>query len=140
MKMNTIKFTKTPRGTINQVATLSYDEEAKRYKVSCYHYMGGFSVKEQYFKMADHPIDLLEPGDIITFKDDEDIYRIIQVPSEKWNFKNFYLAKNYDGETEDIFVEYEYMKENIERILLKEKFLEESFLVGEGIVEVKGCE
>ena len=29
--MNTIKFTKTPEGTINQVATLSYDEKAKRY-------------------------------------------------------------------------------------------------------------
>ena len=133
MKMNTIKrFIRTPGGIIDQVDSLSYDKETNLYEVKChYHTTCSFLIKKQYLKMADHPIELLEQGDIITFKDDEDIYIITQVPSKKWSFKNFYLAKNFDGETEDIFVEYEYMKENIERILSKEKFLEESFLVEE---------
>ena len=61
-------------------------------------------------------------GDIITFKDDEDVYRIISIPNKEMGAEDFYLAKNFDGYTEDIFVRYEYMKEHINSIVTKEQF------------------
>ena len=73
-------------------------------------------------KASDNIIDLLEVGDIITFKEDEDVYKILQIPNEKCGLKDFYLVKNYDGITEDIFVKYDEMKEYINSIVAKEKF------------------
>ena len=66
-------------------------------------------------------------GDIITFKDDEDIYKVIGLPIDGDN--SFYLAKNYDGETEDIRVTYENMSESIRSIVTKEQFERMEYLV-----------
>lgn len=85
----------------------------------------GFIKKEPSFNI----IDLLEVGDIITFKEDEDVYKILQIPNEKCGLKDFYLVKNYDGITEDIFVKYDEMKEYINSILTKEMFFNAEYRV-----------
>lgn len=88
---------------------------------------GCFVKKEPSFNI----IDLLEIGDIITFKNDADVYKIIGVPNEKKACKFFYLAKEFDGGTEDIIVGYEYMKESINSIVTKEEFERVQYKVGE---------
>ena len=74
-------------------------------------------------------IDLIEIGDIITFKNDDDVYKVICVPNEECALEVFYLAKNYDGETEDIIVYKDDMRKYIDRILTKEKFKKDSYEV-----------
>lgn len=76
-------------------------------------------------------INLLKAGDVITFKDDEDVYRILQVPDNEDMFEDFYLAKEYGGSTEDIFVTYDEMKEYIDTIVTKEQFEQMTYKVGE---------
>lgn len=76
-------------------------------------------------------INLLKAGDIITFKDDEDVYRILQVPDNEGMFEDFYLAKAFNGSTEDIFVAYDYMKEYIDVVITKEQFEQMSYKVGD---------
>ena len=93
------------------------DFNSREYKIN------GFYMNKKDIKKASYNIiDLLEVGDIITFKEDEDVYKILQIPNEKCGLKDFYLVKNFDGETEDIFVKYDYMKEYINSIVTKEKF------------------
>ena len=82
-------------------------------------------------KASHNIIDLIEVGDIITFKDDEDVYRIISIPMKEMGTEDFYLAKNFDGYTEDMFVRYEYMKEHIKSIVTKELFESMEYKVGE---------
>ena len=82
-------------------------------------------------KASHNIIDLIEVGDVITFKEDKDVYRVLQIPSKEWEFEDFYLVKNYDGETEDIFVRYKYMKEYIKSIVTKEQFESMQYKVGE---------
>lgn len=88
-------------------------------------------VSEDMIDKASHNIiDLIEVGDVITFKEDKDVYRVLQIPSKEWEFEDFYLVKNYDGETEDIFVKYDYMKEYINSIVTKEQFESVQYKVG----------
>lgn len=86
---------------------------------------------EQVKKASYNIIDLLEIGDIITFKNDDDVYKIIGVPNKKYACKFFYLAKEFDGATEDIIVGYDYMKESINSIVTKEQFESMQYKVGE---------
>lgn len=81
-------------------------------------------------KSSSNIIDLLEVGDIITFKDDCDVYRIASVPDKEIALDVFYLEKNYDGETEDICVEQDEMQEWINSIVTKEQFEEMEYKVG----------
>lgn len=69
-------------------------------------------------------IDLIEVGDIITFKEDDDVYKVICIPDKKVGLDIFYLAKNYDGETEDISISKKQMEIYIKSIVTKEKFEE----------------
>lgn len=84
-------------------------------------------------KASSDVIDILQVGDIITFKEDEDVYKVLQIPVlyEDEDSKHFYLVKNYDGETEDIFVEYDEMKEYINSITTKEQFEKISYKLEE---------
>lgn len=93
------------------------DFNSREYKIN-----GSYMNKKDIKKASHNIIDLLEVGDIITFKEDEDVYKILQIPNEKCGLKDFYLVKNYDGITEDIFVKYDEMKEYINSIVTKEKF------------------
>lgn len=81
-------------------------------------------------KSSSNIIDLLKIGDIITFKDDCDVYRIASVPDKEVALDVFYLEKNYDGETEDICVEQDEMQEWINSIVTKEQFEEMEYKVG----------
>ena len=86
---------------------------------------------KKVIKASFNIIDLIEVGDVITFKEDEDVYKVSHIPSKKCGLKDFYLVKNYDGETEDIFVEYDVMKKDINSIVTKEQFESVQYKVGE---------
>lgn len=75
-------------------------------------------------------IDLIEVGDIITFKDDEDVYKVIGRPDKECALEVFYLAKKYDGNTEDIMVYPDEMKKYIKSIVTREQFENMEYKVG----------
>lgn len=78
--------------------------------------------EKEIIKASHNIIDLIEVGDVITFKEDNDVYKVLHIPNKKCGLKDFYLVKNYDGQTEDIFVEYNEMKKYINSIVTKEQF------------------
>lgn len=88
-------------------------------------------LRSKVIKASHNIIDLIEVGDVITFKEDEDVYKIIGVPNEKYACKFFHLAKEFDGGTEDIIVGYGYMKESINSIVTKEQFESVQYKVSE---------
>ena len=67
-------------------------------------------------------IDLIEIGDIITFKDDYVVYNVIALPDNEVGLDVFFLAKHYDGESEDIEVSKKEMQKYINSIVTKEQF------------------
>lgn len=77
---------------------------------------------QDVIKSSPNIIDLIAVGDIITFKDDEDVYKVIGIPNKECALEVFYLAKNYDGNTEDIMVYPDEMKKYIKSIVTKEQF------------------
>ena len=87
--------------------------------------------KEDIIKSSPNIIDLIEVGDIITFKEDDDVYKVICIPDKEVGLDIFYLAKNYDGETEDISISKEQMEKYIKSIVTKEQFESMEYKVGE---------
>ena len=69
-------------------------------------------------------IDLIEVGDIIEFKEDNDLYRVNCIPNEECGCNCFYLEFNYAEKygVEDIMVDKEYMKTYLKSVLIKEQF------------------
>ena len=87
--------------------------------------------EEDIDKSSPNIIDLIEIGDIITFKDDYVVYNVIALPDNEVGLDIFYLAKNYDGETEDISISKEQMEKYIKSIVTKEQFESMEYKVGE---------
>lgn len=77
---------------------------------------------EYIIKSSPNIIDLIEIGDIITFKDDYVVYNVIALPNEEVGLDVFYLAKHYDGETEDIEISKKLMQKYINSIVTREQF------------------
>ncbi len=142
MKLEKGMYVRTNRGIIDKILLVEYAEEKRQeypnHPSKSYWRDKIFLSKEGYWRTSQNIIkasyniiDLIEVGDVITIKDDDDVYKILQIPSKEWDFEDFYLVKNYDGETEDIFVEYEEMKEYINSIVTKEQFKSVEYKVGE---------
>ena len=128
MKLEIGMYVRTKREGIGKIISLSIGEEDECCFIELSKRRTG--IKEHNIVKASHNIiDLLQVGDIITFKEDEDVYKILQIPSKEWDFEDFYLVKNYDGETEDIFVQYEEMEKYIRSIVTKEQFESMSYKV-----------
>ena len=87
--------------------------------------------EEDISKSSPNIIDLIEIGDIITFKDDYVVYNVIALPDNAVGLDVFYLAKTYDGETEDISVSKEQMEKYIKSIVTKEMYSSVEYKVGE---------
>lgn len=81
-------------------------------------------IKEEVVKTSDKLIDLIERNDIITLKNDNDVYKVLSVPDEKIGSDCFYLVFDYEKEfgVEDIRVSKEEMEENLCSIVTKEQF------------------
>lgn len=69
-------------------------------------------------------IGLIEVGDVITLKDDNDVYRVITVPSEEYGSDCFYLEFDYADKygVEDIFLSKQSMEQVLKSIVTKERF------------------
>ena len=63
---------------------------------------------------------LLEIGDLITFDDSDDIYKIIAIPKPRYGLKVFYLAYDLCDDKEDISCSVQYMEEHITSVLTHE--------------------
>ena len=77
-------------------------------------------------------IDLIKAGDVVTFKNDEDVYRVSCVPNEESACDCFYLVFNYATQygVEDIEVSKETMRNTLESIITREQFEQMAYKVG----------
>ena len=87
--------------------------------------------KNVVLKASHNIIDLLEVGDVITFKNDEDVYKINCIPNYEYGNDDFYLVFDYakQFDCEDIRVTKEEMKEILNSIVTKEQFESMSYKV-----------
>lgn len=84
------------------------------------------------FKASHNIIDLIEVGDVITFKNDKDVYRVTCIPNKKYACNCFYLEFNHlELGVEDIFVSKTEMKKNLYSIVTKEQFESMQYKIGE---------
>lgn len=77
--------------------------------------------------------DLIKAGDIVAFKNDEDVYRVSCVPNEESACDCFYLVFNYATQygLEDIEVSKETMQNTLESIITREQFEQIAYKVGD---------
>ena len=101
-----------------------------------YNYRFSFYKDESIFKGAkfkNNIIDLIEVGDVITFKNDEDVYRVSCVPNEESACDCFYLVFNYATQygVEDIEVSKEIMQNTLESVITRKQFEKIAYKVGD---------
>ena len=120
-------YVRTDKGEIGKI--INYIGEPTDYYFNCYETDLKNSFSDKYIteydneiKTSPNIIDLIEVGDVITFKNDNDVYRVACVPDKELALDDFYLEKNFDGETEDICVEQDTMQKCINSIVTKEQF------------------
>ena len=90
-------------------------------------------VENVILKSSHNVIDLIEVGDVITFKNDEDVYRVSCVPNEESACDCFYLVFNYATQygVEDIEVSKEIMQNTLESVITREQFEKIAYKVGD---------
>ena len=98
-----------------------------------YVYIPCIITKEDVTKASHNIIDLIEVGDVITFKNDNDVYKVICIPNKKYACDCFYLEFNYADKygVEDIYVSKEDMEETLKSIVTKEQFQKMEYRIGE---------
>ena len=89
--------------------------------------------KIDIIKASHNIIDVLEVGDVVTFKNDEDVYKINCVPNEESACDCFYLVFNYAIQygLEDIEVSKETMQNTLESVITREQFEQIAYKVGD---------
>lgn len=75
--------------------------------------------------------DLIKVGDVLTFKDDNDVYKVNCIPNKKSGCEYFYLEFDYENKfgVEDIQLSVVEMKNSLESIMTKEQFESVSYKV-----------
>lgn len=79
-------------------------------------------------KASDDITRLICVGDIITFKDDEDVYRVICIPNKESACDCFYLGFDYLTKYK---VSIKKMQDTIQTIITKEQFESMSYRIGD---------
>ena len=89
--------------------------------------------KIDILKASYNIIDVLEVGDVVTFKNDEDVYKINCVPNEESACDCFYLVFDYATQygLEDIEVSKETMLNTLESVITREQFSQIAYKVGD---------
>lgn len=89
--------------------------------------------KIDIIKASHNIIDVLEVGDVVTFKNDEDVYKINCVPNEESTCDCFYLVFDYATQygLEDIEVSKETMLNTLESVITREQFEQIAYKVGD---------
>ena len=119
-KINIDMYIRTKDGKIDKILELNKS------------YVKGVSQKDELYaydidnivKASYNITDLIEVGDIITFKNDKDIYRVNCIPNKENGCECFYLEFDYADKygVEDIRVFIEEMENDLESIVTKEQF------------------
>ena len=96
-------------------------------------YMEKWLFNDDIIKASYNITDLIEVGDIITFKNDKDIYRVNCIPNKENGCECFYLEFDYADKygVEDIRVFIEEMENDLESIVTKEQFSSMEYRLGD---------
>lgn len=125
MKLEVGMYARLNDGTIGKITKYEYREQY----INCHiiwlnNERVGEALEPYEFKASHNIIDLIEVGDIITFEDDRDVYKVHCIPNEYQ--EEFWLVFEHEGAAqlgfEDIEVSKEVMEESLESILTKEEF------------------
>ena len=95
-------------------------------------YQGEYT-KENVIKASFDITDLIKAGDVVTFKNDEDVYRVSCIPNKESACDCFYLVFNYATQygAEDIEVSKEIMQNTLESVITREQFEKIAYKVGD---------
>lgn len=115
----------------NHTITLKFDRDIcfivdketgeTKYRMNCLPLTNDIDIDKINF--SPNIIDLIEVGDVLTLKEDDDVYRVIALPDKEVGLDDmFYFAKRYDGETEDIMIYKKTLEKEIVSIVTKEQF------------------
>lgn len=119
-------YVRTEDGFIAKIININeFREPSLKYGIEASYFKDiRFIGDEDIIKASDKLIDLIERNDIITLKNDNDVYKVLSVPDEKVGSDCFYLVFDYEKEfgVEDIRVTKEEMEENLCSIVTKEQF------------------
>lgn len=143
MKLEVKMYVRTRYGYIARLKRINKTDRYTEYEFDNtigYDYDGFFhSIVEdcidgiEIIKASYNIIDLIEVGDVITFKNDEDVYKINCVPNEESTCDCFYLVFDYATQygLEDIEVSKETMLNTLESVITREQFSQMEYKVGD---------
>lgn len=126
MKLEVGQFVRTKDGLILKINDIEdiYTTDNIFIGMCIYDNEGHFINDVEIIKASFEPTDLIEVGDIITFKNKKEVYKVISVPNEEFDNEYFYLEFNYIERygVEDIRVSIKEMEKYIYSICTKECF------------------
>ena len=128
MKLEVGMYVRTDNGIIGKI----YEQigDMFTYKDSNRNYITYDLSHNEILKASHSIIDLIEAGDIITFKNSNDVYKVSSIPNDM--IDGFYLEYDLNyPETEDIYVDKEEMENALKSIVTKEQFENMSYKVVE---------
>lgn len=129
MKLEVGMYVRTKQGYICKILKLNEPECDDGYLD--FNDINSPRIQEKYIVNASHNIiDLIEVGDVITFKGDKDIYRVNCIPNKENACEVFWLEFKFDG-IEDISISRKCMSNELEYIITKEQFEQISYKVGD---------
>ena len=139
MKIEPNMYVRTKKGIAKIVEIFDKENEpyyGVKYRTDTFleiYYDSEYIGDEDISKASHNIIDLIEVGDVITFKNDEDVYRVSCVPNEESACDCFYLVFNYATQygVEDIEVSKETMQNTLESVITREQFEKIAYKVGD---------
>ena len=139
MKIEPNMYVRTKKGIAKIVEIFDKENEpyyGVKYRTDTFleiYYDSEYIGDEDISKASHNIIDLIEVGDVITFKNDEDVYRVSCVPNEESACYCFYLVFNYATQygVEDIEVSKETMQNTLESVITREQFEKIAYKVGD---------
>ena len=120
MKLEVGMYVRTDNGIIGKI----YEKigDMFTYKDSNRDYITYGLLHSEIIKASNNIIDLIEVGDIITFKFSNDVYKVLCVPNKKVGCEDFYFEYDISQEFEDLRMKPEMVKGQIKSIVTKEQF------------------
>ena len=129
MKIEVGMYVRTDNGIIGKI----YEKigDMFTYKDSNRDYITYGLLHSEIIKASNNIIDLIEVGDIITFKFSNDVYKVLCVPNKKVGCEDFYFEYDISQEFEDLRMKPEMVKGQIKSIVTKEQMEQMAYKVGE---------
>ena len=129
MKLEVGMYVRTDNGIIGKI----YEKigDMFTYKDSNRDYITYGLLHSEIIKASYNIIDILEVGDIITFKFSNDVYKVLCVPNKKVGCEDFYFEYDISQEFEDLRMKPEMVKGQIKSIVTHEQMKQMAYKVVE---------